>query len=416
MGEKRTETGANGRQLTGHAVQSMEEERKPAEAASPLETRIDPEMYTIVMRHADLNPYEMQFRQYYAEHPGTDLLVPHEPEEAFRHFSAVLRSTSRELLEKLKADTLDEKAFFDTELDVVIYQHLRYLPPMWHSHDFFEVMCVFWGSCTNHLKDNQLQMVAGDVCILRPGTRHAVSAFSDDCIVFNIELRKSTFEKTFFSIMEDHDILSSFFHHSLYGSNQFPYLLFRTAGDYELYDYLLFAVRELSANKLMKRRMVNNIIMAFFIILLRKHGQDIVLPELELWGTNEDAVYLLIYMQEHFSTVSLHELASFFHYSERQIQRLVKKLTGKTYMENIQDIRMRHAARMITAGNRTITEIAQNLGYSDQANFRTVFRRYYGMNPAQYRKACGQPFRPDLFPSSENTANHQKQGCLQDCP
>ena len=83
-------------------------------------------------------------------------------------------------------------------------------------------------------------------------------------------------------------------------------------------------------------------------------------------------------------------LAAFFHYSERQVQRLIRKLTGKTYVENIQDIRMRHAARMITAGKRTITEIAQDLGYSDQANFRAVYRRYYGMNPAQYRKKSSE--------------------------
>lgn len=354
------------------------------------ERRINTELYTMVLRHAALNPYEKQFRQYYEEHPGDELPAPHEPDEAIGHISAALRDTSGDLLEKLRAESLDEKAFFDIDLDAVIYQHLRYLPPSWHSHDFFEIMCVFWGSCTNHIQDREIAMTSGDICILRPDTKHAVSVFSDDCIVFNIEIRKSTFEESFFSIMEDHDILASFFHHSLYDSNQYPYLLFRTAGDIELYDYLLFAVRELSENKLLKRRMVNNIIMAFFIILLRKHGQDVILPDLELRGENEDAVYLLLYMQEHFATVTLHELAAFFHYSERQVQRLIRKLTGKTYVENIQDIRMRHAARMITAGKRTITEIAQDLGYSDQANFRAVFRRYYGMNPAQYRKKSSE--------------------------
>lgn len=344
------------------------------------------DLHKLVEHKAKLNAVEEKFRKYYQRHTEEKLEMPHSQEEVSGHIKGALMNSEPELLGRLLEDSLEENAFFDFNMDSVIFQHLRYLPAYWHSHDFFEIMCVFWGTCTNYIEGRTLTMNPGDICILRPHTRHAVSAFSDDCIIFNIELRKSTFEDAFFSTMEDEDILAAFFHHSLYNSNGFPYLLFHTHGDFELYDHLLFAVDEFENDRLLKRRMLNNIIMAFFIILLRRHGHTVVIPQLEMREADENAVYMLLYMQKNFATVSLHELATFFNYSDRQVQRLIKSLTGKSYLENIQNLKMQHAAAMLKSSKRSITQIAHDLGFSDMANFRTIFRRYYHMNPVEYRQ------------------------------
>lgn len=55
-------------------------------------------------------------------------------------------------------------------------------------------------------------MHTGDICIVAPETVHAVSAFSDDCIIYNVTIRSAAFEQTFLNPLPQHGILFDFSH------------------------------------------------------------------------------------------------------------------------------------------------------------------------------------------------------------
>lgn len=131
---------------------------------------------------------------------------------------------------------------------------------------------------------------------------------------------------------------------------------------------------------------LNNIVGAFFIILLRSHGSHVILPEVDTQGHDENVMFILKYMQENYKTVSLKELAEFFNYSERQIQRIIKNSTGSSFSKNIQKLKMRQAARLLANPDMSISSIAEDLGYIDIGNFRHIFKKYYRMTPAEYRE------------------------------
>lgn len=66
--------------------------------------------------------------------------------------------------------------------------------------------------------------------------------------------------------------------------------------------------------------------------------------------------------------------------------RVLKKETGKTFSELLQQERMREAARLLLAGSATIPEIAECCGFKDSAYFSRLFRRYYHLTPGEFRK------------------------------
>lgn len=334
---------------------------------------------------AEMSELETVFRSLWKEHPDLDFALPH-PQE---YYTEILRlaekRTSHPFPGLLLNTRLDEAAFFRESFDTELYRHLRYLPAILHSHAFLEIVCVAEGCCTNYVQQQELHMKKGDICIIAPETEHAVSAFSDDCILINIILRVSTFEKAFFGVLSENDILSDFFMRTLYHSKTHPYLYFRTGDDQELFDYVLYAYQEFLGNHQYKERFLNNIISAFFIILLRNHGSDVIVPEIDTEGNDENVIFILKYMQENYSTVTLSSLAEFFNYSERQIQRIIKKSTGISFSENIQKLKMKHAAQLLMDPDRSVSAVAEDLGYSDVGNFRHIFKKYYGMSPAEYR-------------------------------
>lgn len=333
-----------------------------------------------------MNRLENTFKQLYRQFPERNLELPHSSEYLSDILRLAAQRTGSSFPTALMENRLEEDLFFRSGFDTELYRHLRYLPANWHSHSFLEVVCVIEGNCINYIEEQELHMHKGDICIIAPETTHAISAFSDDCIMINIVLRISTFERVFFGVLSDNDVLSDFFNHTLYHSKTHPYLFFCTGGDQEVFDFIFYAYEEFLKNRQYKERFLNNIVGALFITLLRNHGSNVIVPEVDSQGHDENVVFILKYMQENYKTITLTQLADFFNYSERQIQRIIKNSTGASFSQNIQKLKMRKAARLLMNPDMPVSAIAEDLGYLDPGNFRHIFKKYYGMTPAEYRE------------------------------
>lgn len=356
------------------------------DSAQDKEKRKDMTFQDTFPQQINMTPLEHIFKQLHGQFPERNLHLPHSSEYVSDILRLAAQKTGSSFPNKLLENRLEEDLFFRSGFDTELYRHLRYLPASWHSHSFLEVVCMVEGDVVNYIQDQELHMCKGDICIIAPETVHAISAFSDDCTIINIVLRTSTFENVFFGVLSDNDVLSDFFTHTLYHSKTHPYLFFRTGGDPEVFDYVFYAYREFLRNHQYKERFLNNIVGALFIMLLRNHGANVIVPEADSHGHDENVVYLLKYMQEHYTTVTLKDLADFFNYSERQIQRIIKNCTGMSFSQNIQKLKMRQAARLLMNPNLSVSAIAEELGYLDPGNFRQIFKKHYGMPPGEYRE------------------------------
>ena len=316
----------------------------------------------------ELRPLEHTLKELYLHNPIRELDEPHEY-SSIKDILLLAGKRSGEFL----SQNLEEADFFQKGFDCQIYQHLRYLPCNWHTHTFFEVVCLLKGSCTNYILNHELDMKPGDICIIAPDTRHAISAFSDDSIILNILLRTSTFETAFYGSMSDSDILSDFFMRTLYHSPSHPYLLFHTEGDLVIQQQICQIFRESKEQQSYKNRMLNSLISTFFIQLLRRHGTHVVVPDIsDQKEENENLLFILKYMQSHYSTLTLKELSSFFNYSERQLQRIIKASTGLSFSDNIQKLKMRQAARLLSDSSRSDIRMPE---ISDESSKNTITQR-----------------------------------------
>ena len=333
-----------------------------------------------------LNETERIFKAFFEENRALMPECPHNLSAYDTLINYASSVTTIPFYNLLFQERLEETTFFTTDNDIEIYRHLRYLPCSWHSHDFLEIICVVQGSCTHYIAEQKLEMQEGDICIVAPDTRHAISAFSDESLILNILIRVSTFETAFFGTLIDDSILSRFFHHTLYQSKTYPYLLFCTGSDQALFNFVGYAFDEASHNNAYKKRMLNCIITGFFVMLLRNHGADVIVSELTSPEQNQNVFYVLQYMQKHFATTSLPDMAATFNYSERQIQRIVAEATGLSFSANILKLKMSQADRLLTNSDMSVANIAESLGYADTRSFRQTFKKYFGKTPGDYRK------------------------------
>lgn len=329
---------------------------------------------------------ESTFRSFFERSDDSAYKLPHSYEYYERQIRQAVEMYPASLTLQQCASAIGEEAFFDEDVDIVFHHHLSWFPPIWHTAQFFVVQIVLNGSFTSYIANQELHLTKGNVCIVAPDSRHALGCFSN-AAVFCVLIRRNVFEKSFLRILQhSNSLLADFFTRTLYSNNPHPFLYFNSAWDSELMKILLAAYRESLGHRSFRHMMINSIMDNFFIVLLRNHEKDLVFPNHTRVNQSENLIFMLKYMQEHYTTLSLPELAALFNYSERQVQRILLKNTGQTYTQLIQTMKMKEAARLLRDSRYPISKIASDLGYSNLGNFRRIFRKAYDMSPAAYRR------------------------------
>lgn len=79
-------------------------------------------------------------------------------------------------------------------------------------------------------------------------------------------------------------------------------------------------------------------------------------------------------------------LASEMHMSSSSLYRRLKGLTGYSSAEFIRSLRIKRAAQLMADKEKTITEIAYDVGFNDVKHFRVVFQKQFKCTPSEYRQ------------------------------
>ena len=86
------------------------------------------------------------------------------------------------------------------------------------------------------------------------------------------------------------------------------------------------------------------------------------------------------------SDLSVDSIAAEVGISRVHLHRKMKELTGQTPHDFIRNIRLKQAARLLSNGDMNVTEVMYACGFSNLASFSTIFKKFYGMTPRDYKK------------------------------
>ncbi|MBN2685844.1 MAG: helix-turn-helix domain-containing protein [Pontiellaceae bacterium] len=92
----------------------------------------------------------------------------------------------------------------------------------------------------------------------------------------------------------------------------------------------------------------------------------------------------------------LDDLVRVAHMSRSNLMRTFRKATGKTPIEYLLRIRIQRAMEMLRNSDRTITEIAMEVGFNDSNYFSRQFRRITNESPRDFRRGSTPPAPPRI--------------------
>jgi AraC-like DNA-binding protein len=94
-------------------------------------------------------------------------------------------------------------------------------------------------------------------------------------------------------------------------------------------------------------------------------------------------IYIIANIKE---DIAIEELSKAANLGVRQLQRLFKSELNITPVQYLNILKLEEAAIMLKDTNQTVSEIAYHFGYNDPSYFGSVFKKYFGMTPVEYRK------------------------------
>ena len=104
--------------------------------------------------------------------------------------------------------------------------------------------------------------------------------------------------------------------------------------------------------------------------------------------TDSKSVIIEEYFLYEYQNLSLADLADRLKLSTRQTQRLLMEYYGKTFQQKKAEAKMSAAVVLLSDKTRSITSIAEDLGYSSAVDFSSAFRLYCQHCPREYRRGC----------------------------
>lgn len=279
-----------------------------------------------------------------------------------------------------------ETNFFSDNQSISANRFLRHMPAYWQSSDYFEVYYAFSGTCPVWFEDEEVALTPGSALLIPPGIPRALCCPADDCVMYFYKIRSSTFTRIFREQLSNQNLMSLFFLHALERKSETAYLRFETGRDSTI-ETLLYAIfQEYVTNNTYSVQMTNSLMNTFFVYLLQNYEQTATVSKNSKSHWKPEFATMFSYIQEHYRSVTLEELSQVFHYSQRQIIRIIRNSTAKTFSQLLTQLRMEKAASLLSTQNASVEKVAEEVGYSSLGSFYRVFVGYYGMPPGQWQK------------------------------
>ena len=278
-------------------------------------------------------------------------------------------------------DVINSRKLLSDGKLITFRPHTRFIHFPEHCHDYVEVVYMCSGTTTHIVNGKTIRLQQGELLFLSQSARQEILRAEENDIAVNFVVLPEFFQEALSIIGEEATPLRRFLLDCLFEQNSGPgYLLFQVSDNIpiqNLVENLIFSLLYDTPN----RRKVSQMTMTLLFLQLLGHTDKLV------WDSQEEILQVLRYVDEHYVDGSLHEAAALLHSDVSSLSREIRRKSGKTYTELVQEKRLNQAAFLLRTTDRKVEDIALAVGYENISYFHRIFRKEYGVSPRQFRIA-----------------------------
>jgi AraC-like DNA-binding protein len=248
-------------------------------------------------------------------------------------------------------------------------------------------MYIYDGSITQIVEGEKIGLVKGAICILDPNAKHSIEICGENDIGMNFIIQKEFLNTAFLSHIKNNSLFSEFFANYIRQRNSFPRFIYLDTGDDTMVrNYAETIMCEYFDPDLCSDGTIESLMPALFNELFRvwrSQGGKKIMREPE----EEKSIWkILRFIETNYSEATLTTTAHRFGYSPNYLSALISKTTGSSFTEIKHKVCMNQASLMLLNSEMPITDVAQEVGFTNITYFYSVFHKRFGLTPAEFRE------------------------------
>ncbi|OGX61574.1 MAG: hypothetical protein A2189_02850 [Paenibacillus sp. RIFOXYA1_FULL_44_5] len=272
--------------------------------------------------------------------------------------------------------------FFDANLAIYVNRVSESFELSEHDHDFVEISYVSEGAGTHYIESQAIPVKKGDVFYIPIGVSHifrpSTSSSMHRLIVYNC-----IFHEPLFDLLQNGPVPPrGNLQLTRLGPGITTWMQFKEHA-HEFRDLFTAMLSEHDLKPIGHQAMLYALFIQ--IILLLERHEESNSPRLHSGSQRLELAMTYIEPLLH-EPLTLSIISNVMNISERQLQRLIKKATGQTFIQWLQGERINKSCELLQQTSHKIPEIARQVGFQDLKHFHRLFKSKIGVTPGQYRK------------------------------
>jgi len=256
-----------------------------------------------------------------------------------------------------------------------------------HQHNFIELAYTFYGEVTHFVNGEKLEVSRGDLIFINYNQTHEYVVKDEMCIC-NILIEPKFLCEELINSFNALDLLtlSAFSEFSSSSPEFVPFVRFPQEQIPTIENLIHAMIREYEQKDIGYKGALKAMCEQLLIYVFRQMRTNASTREM-LKSLDKISPKLLEDIQNACSEkISMAEYARRCFYAPSYFSRHFKNSCGCTFTEYVQKTRIEKAKRLIVETEKNIDEIAWEVGYHDKKQFYSVFTKYCGKTPGEFRK------------------------------
>lgn len=282
-----------------------------------------------------------------------------------------------------KAMIIDAAKLLEKGQLISVRPHTRFVHFPAHRHNYVEMIYMCSGRLRQKIDDEELVLKEGELLLLSQNAVQEIETAEKEDIAVNFIILPEFFDRTLQMMGTEENQLRSFIIECLKGrESSVSYLHFKVADllpIQNLVENLVWTI----LNRQPNRRSIHQITMGLLFLQLMNYTERV-----EAGRQDQEQIVLLSvlrYIEENYRMGQMSELAEKLHYDSCSMSRMIRRMTGKTYTELLQEKRLQQAVFLLETTEMCVSDIGERVGYENLSYFHRIFRKRYGVSPGEFR-------------------------------
>lgn len=249
-----------------------------------------------------------------------------------------------------------------------------------HTRDFIELVYQCRGRGAFRINDRPLELGEGELLLLGQNTLLEIPPQEEDARIVSFLIKPELFGDILKFLGSEQTPLREFLLRCLGQEMPYGHLHFRVGGEKSVENLMENLILHLLDSR-ESRRAIPMLTVGLLCMHLLDQTDKLTI------GIKEqmEVLRVLQHIEANYAHASLTRAAEELHCDVSWLSREIRRRTGRTFTELVQERRLSQAAWMLRNTTQKVSDIAVSVGYENISYFHRIFAKRFGVSPKKYR-------------------------------